>query len=580
MRTRFLALLIPVLSFATGIDPDPRDPPSRKHEALGEYLTAAAAYGYSGVVLVADRDGVILERGYGFADRAQRQRNDPSIAFDLGSLSKMFTAAAILTLVYNGSLRLTDSLAHIFPDTPVDKRAITVAQLIAHTSGLRLPYGARAVLTRDEPRQRIMRAPLRFAHGSRTEYSNAGYVILAAIVQQVSGESFTAYVTRRLFAKAGMTRTGFRGALPATLDGAVAHGYDELGELVDPARWDAGNTAWLGAEGAVSTASDLRRWFDELRGGRIMPLERAQTLLTPLEPDSAGGGYAFGLRVDRTTSNQTVIAQSGDPDGYGSRLAWYPEHGVLLVSLCNIRHDLYPTHTVVEDALERLLLGAEIESPPAPRQVAATTTLSGVFQLDDGSTFIVDTAQGELRLGAIGQRAIDVLAGGDSAARAARAQLTRRTSELLSAWKRGDTMPMSEALGRGGDAADFGRAMAEEMLMRTDHREVTDMEVVGTYPGGGPYGVQSTLVRLHSAGVSATYRIKWLDDIIWDSGPRAPAAAAELILQPIGARRWVGWDLIHPAHIEATLAAGTGGADTLTVINRTAHTAAVAQRGH
>ena len=199
-RVVIVVAVVAAMSRAAAQVPDKTDPVGR--EALGAtidtFLTRAAAYGLSGAVVVARDGDVVLRKGYGSADRARGALVTSETPFFIGSLAKQFTAAATLRLAADGRLTLDDTLGAYFPEAPQEKRAITIRQLLAHTSGL--PYLPSAGLfgrgSRDSVMQEMLAEPLAFAPGSRYEYSTPGYILLAGVIERASGLTYEQYMRR------------------------------------------------------------------------------------------------------------------------------------------------------------------------------------------------------------------------------------------------------------------------------------------------------------------------------------------------------------------------------------------------
>ncbi|HMJ87603.1 MAG TPA: serine hydrolase domain-containing protein, partial [Vicinamibacterales bacterium] len=219
-----------------------------------------AAYGFSGTVLVV-RDGqVLLVKGYGFADVDRRIRNTAATRFEMNSMTKMFTGVALLQLVARGDVRLSDAVAHYLDGLPLGKQAATVEQLATHTSGLivegaSLAGDSREVFVRD-----VARTPLESPPGERYRYTNAGFSLLAAIIETVSGESYEDYLRRHLFAPAGMRTALFRNELPEG-DSLFAHGYVGTPERLEPGPPNPYLWGTIGAGGVWCTVGDMYRWL-------------------------------------------------------------------------------------------------------------------------------------------------------------------------------------------------------------------------------------------------------------------------------------------------------------------------------
>lgn len=268
-------------------------------DELEAYLKEREAQGFSGAVLVRFGDRTVVDRGYGLADRGRSIPAQRETVFEVGSITKVFTAAAVVRLAEEGKLRLDDRLPRFFARVPRAKRAITVRQLLGHRSGLpEYPgYGDLVPLTRNEAIRNALVLPLRFRPGKRTAYSNVGYTVLAAIVERAARQPFAVAVRRLVFVPAGMAKTGFFGERRWAAD-EIAVGYGNR-----PGRHRAAPVSWSvqGAGGALSTTGDLLKWVDAVRGGRIVkarnvPLLYRLAIGPPAETVAYGGANMFGFQ--------------------------------------------------------------------------------------------------------------------------------------------------------------------------------------------------------------------------------------------------------------------------------------------
>jgi len=250
--------------------------------ALEAHLDSLAASDrFSGVVVLVRGDTRVFQRAYGMADREAGARNGLDTRFNLGSINKAFTAIAIRQLAKAGKLALTDRLIQHLPDYPnrdVAER-VTIAQILEHTSGIggnifaAPPGGSRNDL-RTTARFLALFAhePLQFEPGSRQQYSNAGYVVLGAVIERLSEMSYYDYVRANVFGPSGMTSTGSyaKDSLPPN----TAVGYTRGGpgsEARGPLRRNTETLPGRGssAGGGYSTAEDLLRFARAVREGRI-----------------------------------------------------------------------------------------------------------------------------------------------------------------------------------------------------------------------------------------------------------------------------------------------------------------------
>jgi CubicO group peptidase (beta-lactamase class C family) len=305
--------------------------------ALERWLRRAAdSAGFSGVVLVERGGRVLLDRAYA---PAGRQGPTTESAFWLASTTKQFTAAAILKLVDQGKLALSDSLSQFFRRLPRDARAITIEQLLTHTSGI-APSGAAAGITdRDAAVRAIFAQPLRRSPGESYHYEDEDYTVLAAIVESIAGVPYEAFVERTLLIPAGLTHTGFCGRLAATIAMAPSAGAPAV---PPPCRSGSTPVDWAdrGATGLVGTAGDLVKWARALRSGRIVSdasreeIERGKVLVR--REGSSDVYYSFGARIYMEGDRRREVWHSGYDVRVGqSSTVRLLDNGLWIVVLAN-----------------------------------------------------------------------------------------------------------------------------------------------------------------------------------------------------------------------------------------------------
>jgi CubicO group peptidase (beta-lactamase class C family) len=331
-RSLVLILAIASCSRRTSFSPAVAEGPTTIG-AIDAELHRLEVGGFSGVVLLAKGDHVLLERGYGYADREKRRAMTPAAGFDVGSLTKPFTAAAILALERDGKLHRSDTLDRYLGAVPADKRTITIAQLLAHTSGLADIVDARGKatrytpdfdyepVTRDEIVRRAMASTLRFAPGSKSEYSNLGYSLLGVVVEMASSEPYEAYVRRAILEPSGMKRTGY--GMAGWTRGELATGY------VDGVRWGTPlEHAWLADGpswnlrangGMLSNARELLAWVRALDRGAVLEGEAKSAF--------------FDLLVHTTKRGSRVMGPAGGNDVFDAVYAWFVDEGRIAIVL-------------------------------------------------------------------------------------------------------------------------------------------------------------------------------------------------------------------------------------------------------
>ncbi|HEX8998904.1 MAG TPA: serine hydrolase domain-containing protein, partial [Blastocatellia bacterium] len=175
---------------------------------LDQYLTRLSRFGFSGSILVSRQGKVLLHKSYGWADKQQGIPNTNDTAFDIASLTKQFTAAAILKLEAQGKLKTSDPISRHLPNVPADKAGIAIHHLLTHTSGFDPDFTEGKNITREQFIAGMMKMPLVAETGKEYIYANSGYCLLAAIVEIVSGQPYNKFVVEQLYKPAGMTGTG------------------------------------------------------------------------------------------------------------------------------------------------------------------------------------------------------------------------------------------------------------------------------------------------------------------------------------------------------------------------------------
>jgi len=312
--------------------------------ALDMHLRKGEQGGFSGVALVAVRGEIVLSKGYGLADRERRSPYTQHTVNCIGSVTKQFTAAAILKLEEEGRLSTESTLGEFFPEVTDDKRNITLHQLLTHSSGLRSTVGGDYdKFTNEGFLHRVFSLPLVMRRGvAAFRYSNVGYSLLGFVVERVSGMSYEAFLADRFFNPLGMTQTGY--VLPTWPNGGVAIGYKESGEpwgspLEKP--WAEDGPYWgLKANGGIlSTVGDMYRWITALRNGEVLSEASMNKLWTGYVVDAPdvtpSPKYAYGWRIITTKYGNRLISHNGSNDIFFASVRVFPDDDVVLVLASN-----------------------------------------------------------------------------------------------------------------------------------------------------------------------------------------------------------------------------------------------------
>jgi CubicO group peptidase (beta-lactamase class C family) len=293
---------------------------------------------FMGAVLVSRGERILFERAYGFADLEWNAPNTVDAKFRIGSLSKQFTAACILLLVQDKRLELDRSIASYVPDAPQTWQPVTLHHLLTHTSGipdfLGFPdFQPRKTLP-SPPAETLLRfrdRPLEFAPGTNGRYSNSGYVLLASIVEHVSGKPFASFLPQRVLEPLALRDTGVD--THRAIISQRARGYTRFRQGVGNADYIDMSVA-TGGGSLYSTVDDLRRWTLALHQGRVIPPDLYRRMTTPTFHN-----YGYGLEI-RSESGGRVIGHGGGMEGFSSFLQFRERDRLVSAVLSNINTDV------------------------------------------------------------------------------------------------------------------------------------------------------------------------------------------------------------------------------------------------
>lgn len=311
-----------------------------------------------GIQLAIVRNGqIVLDQGYGTQNLTTRAPVESTTVFEIGSITKSFTSAAILQLKERGKLELTDRLGQYVPEYPRGKN-VTVQQLLQMTSGIPdhindVPNAATIVSSSpgslDAALALIKDMPLHFKPGTQSEYSNTNYLLLGTIVSRVSHLRFDEYVAKNIFAPAHMTHSAFLDDEASLANMAVGYATTPASGLKRAGRIGYG---WSGGAGSIlSTAGDLARWDQAFFAGRIVSADDVKLATTPLYIDGKSTTYAMGWSSDEI-EGIPVVSHDGGMLGFTSINDVFPTLGLSIVVLTN--NGETPPDSIAKDILARL----------------------------------------------------------------------------------------------------------------------------------------------------------------------------------------------------------------------------------
>jgi CubicO group peptidase (beta-lactamase class C family) len=280
---------------------------------------------FMGSVLVASKGKTIFNNAYGMADLEWSIPNSPTTRFNIASMTKQFTAAAILLLEDRGKLKTSDLVKKYLPDAPASWDNITIYHLLTHTSGISddaakyQPGPPDLLLFNDKP--------LDFQPGERWSYTNLGYIVLGYLLERIVGQSYESFVQENLFKPLGMNDSGMFSYV--TVIPRRASGYWPGRNGIENAERPDFRMGFS-AGSLYSTTEDLLRWEEGLFGGKLLSATSLHKMITPFK-----GDYACGLYV-RRVKGHLMIEHDGNNIGFNSNMAYYPEESIAVIVLANL----------------------------------------------------------------------------------------------------------------------------------------------------------------------------------------------------------------------------------------------------
>jgi D-alanyl-D-alanine carboxypeptidase len=404
MSRRFIVLSLIVLAL------DPifsacRSGPSAANEALEAKIDAVMAEVYKpgqpGAAIIVRKNGrTVLRKGYGLADLELGIPVAPDMVFRLGSITKQFTAVSILMLAQEGRLGLRDQITKFLPDYPTRGRAITIEHLLTHTSGIQsytdmpewLPLW-RQDMTLPELVGLFKDKPMRFEPGRDWAYNNSGYILLGAIIEKVSEETYEAFVDERIFKPLGMKDSRYD-STEAIIPRRV-RGYQRgPGGFVNAPYLSMTQPYAAGA--LLSTVDDLAIWNDALLAGRLVGKEWLDKAYTPFRLENGeSSGYGYGWFIGDFAGHRS-IEHGGGINGFTSYEMTFPEDRLFLAILTNSAVEgRAPEPRAVKIA--RLALGlAEPQRKAVTVAARDLDVLTGVYADARGQEYYVSREKGRL----------------------------------------------------------------------------------------------------------------------------------------------------------------------------------------
>ena len=322
-------------------------------------------------ILVAKDGKVLYKKAFGYANIEKKEKAGPETKFRIGSVTKQFTAAAILKLSEKGLLKLDDKLSKFIPDFPRGDE-VTIHHLLTHTSGIHSYTGkpefmGRVVntVTPDSLIAFFKNDPYDFNPGENYLYNNSAYFLLGYIISKLSGVSYDEYLRKTFFEPLKMTNTGVHHA--GIKLSKEAKGYDRAnGKVVEALNWDM---SWAGGAGAMySTLDDLMKWNEALHQGKVLLPDNYRAAITPVRLNNGEepvDKYGYGLGIGKYRGIDR-IGHSGGLHGFLSQLVYYPTEKLTVVMFTNTTS---PTAPLNPDRIAEAFIWHKLDSQASYSEV-------------------------------------------------------------------------------------------------------------------------------------------------------------------------------------------------------------------
>ena len=342
MKNRILKITVFTLLMTFGVYAQKKQSNESIKQKIDNYLSQGVTNGFSGSVLVAKKGTIIINKGYGLANKEENIANSPNTVFTIGSVTKQFTATAILKLEELDKLNTTDPLHKFFKNIPYDKKDITIHQLLTHSSGFIdvIGEGDFDYIKTKVFFKRLFKTELIHKPGHKYAYSNAGYSVLARIIELVSNEDYESFLNKYLFKPAGMQQTGY--LIPRWNNKQIAVGYaynvENMGTLIDRFKRKNRVTWTLKGNGGInSTTKDMCKWYEALKNNKILSKSSFEKLTTPyiLEYEGKSSYYAYGWAIYKSDRNTKIISHNGGNRIFFHDFIWLPKEDVVVIFFTN-----------------------------------------------------------------------------------------------------------------------------------------------------------------------------------------------------------------------------------------------------
>ena len=515
-------------------------------KSIDQYLKAMEALGFSGAITVGISGQKILSKGYGFANREKQIPFTPQTVQSNGSNTKQFTGAAILLLESRGHLSVKDSLPRYFENVPTDKQPITLHQLLTHSSGLLQGVGHDEEPIKFDPFfKRLMAEPLEFKPGSSYNYSNAGYSLLAKIVENISGMKYETFLQQNLLEPLGMQKTGY--VLPEWHRENMAIGYkkgEQWGEVYENG-WIKDGPSWhlRGNGGLHTTAEDMYKWMSTLRGGGALDKKAVEKWTTGYITENNGySKYGYGLVSWHHDQWGKVITHNGSNGIFTSEFFWLPERAFFFYIHGN--NSIIPAYSLEKDILAAAFdkeflfppiieVNKSIDKQNVKKKQGTYEHQGGSIQLMSDDTRLIGKISG--------QGALDLMFKNNASQKEKFASLNATVKRAMIKLETGDETAFKEMVKNDEVSQEVFSAFQNRIIQM--ERSLESLHVIGSFenPSGSQfhgYGPYTTFVHARFENWNQYWNLVWNEDGTHHGNYSGPWP--EFTLLPVGGERYVG----------------------------------------
>ena len=378
--------------------------------SLDDYLERLTPFGFSGTVLVVQNDQIILNKGYGYSNYQSKQLNGPETIFPLQSITKTFTATGVLKLQMLGKLNIQDSI-YQYLEVPADKRNITIAQLLSHSSGI--VTGTEDYYRPEDKHSlvaKVLSEPLLFAPGTDIAYSNIGYGLLAVIIEKTSGLHYEEFLKTYFFDKLQMESTGHVGLIRDKRIFALQ--YKDKFTDSSPSQKKEEDWNFTGSGNLMTTTSDLYKWAMAIKHNSILSEELSQQMFSSQSRYDRKGWF-----IGDSDYGKLIEHDGGSSKGSAANFRWYQNKDTFVIVFCNNNGENMLFSNNLVDKIDQIVFGGADKVKFAPRltkvpKVSKDVYTTYYFNPTDSLTIQLNNKRYSLRV--YGNSAINSLLGNEN----------------------------------------------------------------------------------------------------------------------------------------------------------------------